>query len=272
MIMANIGFIGAGMMAEAIIGGMLGGGFLPGDIRAADPDAGRRGYMLEKYGIHATADNAELAGQCEVLVFAVKPQYYPNAARTVQPALTQGHRIISIMAGITTAQLEGDLRRSVGEDGVLPVVRVMPNTPAMVGAGITCLCAGSRAAAGDMEFAKEMFQTVGSTVEVEEHLIDAATGIAGCGPAYIYMMIESLADGGVMMGLPRLLAQRLAAETVRGAAEMALSGLGHPGQLKDSVCSPGGATIEGVYALEKAGLRGALMEAVKAGAEKCAKI
>ena len=270
--MTNIGFVGSGMMAEAIISGMLKGGFKPGDIWGADPDGKRRDHMAEKYGIEVTADNQALAGCCDVLVLAVKPQYYPAAAAALRPVLRSGHSLVSIMAGITTERLENDLRRGEGEGAVLPVVRVMPNTPAMVASGVTCLCAGSQAAAGDIKLAKEIFQTVGSVIEVEERLIDAATGVAGCGPAYIYMIIEALADGGVMMGLPRQLASKLAAEMVKGAAQMVLSDLGHPGQLKDSVCSPGGATIEGVYTLEKAGLRGALMEAVKTGAEKCARI
>jgi pyrroline-5-carboxylate reductase len=266
--MASIGFIGAGMMAEAIISGMLKGGFAPGDIWGADPDAGRRAHMSGAYGIHATGDNQEAAAQCGVLVLAVKPQYFSTAAALLQPALTPDHRIISIMAGVTTGRLESELRYGGGES-VLPVVRVMPNIPATVRAGITCLCAGSKASEEDVAFARKIFLTVGSVADMDESMIDAATGIAGCGPAYIYMLIEALADGGVLMGLPRQLAQRLAAGMVKGAAEMVLADCGHPGELKDKVCSPGGATIAGVYSLEKSGLRGAVIEAVIAGAEKC---
>ncbi|MCL1804883.1 MAG: pyrroline-5-carboxylate reductase [Clostridiales bacterium] len=268
--MTSIGFVGSGMMAEAVVSGMLKGGFAPEDIRGADPDGKRREHMEKTYGIRCTADNGELAGACEVLVMAVKPQYFAGAAEALRPGLRPSHRVISIMAGVTTAQLESALQP--GRGGALPVVRVMPNTPAMVGAGVTCLCAGSKAGERDVEFAKKIFETVGAVIPLEERLIDAATGVAGCGPAYVYMIIEAMADGGAMMGLPRQVAQKLAAEAVRGAAEMVLAGQGHPGQLKDGVCSPGGATIEGVYALEKAGLRGAMMEAVKAGAEKCANI
>ncbi|MCL1849725.1 MAG: pyrroline-5-carboxylate reductase [Clostridiales bacterium] len=271
--MAGVGFIGSGMMAEAIISGMVKGGFEPGEIWGADPEVGRREHMQAAYGIQVTERNEELAAQCEVLVMAVKPQYFQNAVRALRPALKPEHRIISIMAGVTTQQLEHDLR--CFEDGqvlVLPVVRVMPNSPAMVNAGITCLCVGSTARQEDVDFARRVFQTVGTVMDVEESLIDAATGVAGCGPAYVYMMIEAMADGGVMMGLPRQAAQRLAAEMVKGAAQMVLAGYGHPGELKDKVCSPGGATIAGVYALEKSGLRGAMMEAVIAGAEKCKRI
>jgi pyrroline-5-carboxylate reductase len=260
------------MMAEAIISGMLGGGFSPSDVEGADPDASRREYMEGKYGIRVCADNQELAAGCEVLVLAVKPQYFSGAAATLCPALTPRHRIVSIMAGVRTDAIEMALRCSGKPDVTLPVVRVMPNTPAMVRAGITCVCAGKAASEQDVEFAKRMFRTVGSVADVDERLMDAATGVAGCGPAYVYMAIEALADGGVMMGLPRRLSQQLAAETVKGAAEMVLADLGHPGQLKDNVCSPGGATIEGVYALERAGLRGAFMEAVRVGADKCAGI
>ena len=271
--MTRIGFVGAGMMAEAIISGMLAGGFAAADIRAADPDGRRREHMATTYGIEMTFDNQALAEACGVLVVAVKPQYFSEAASVLRPALRPGHRIISIMAGVSTIRLEQELRCGGPDEALaLPVVRVMPNIPAMVRSGITCICAGSLAESADVELAKEIFLTVGAVAEMEEHMIDAATGVAGCGPAYVYMMIEALADGGVMMGLPRLLSQQLAAETVRGAAQMVAAGGGHPGELKDRVCSPGGATIAGVYALETSGFRGAVMEAVVAGAEKCKKI
>lgn len=269
--MVNIGFVGAGMMAEAIISGMLKGGFPPEEIRAADPDATRREYITAKYHIQTQRDNPGLAGWGDLLILAVKPQYYPGVVPELRQALTDRHRLISIMAGVTTARLESDLSRG-GESGVLPVVRVMPNSPAMVGAGITCLCPGSGAEPKDLDLARKIFETVGTVIDLEERLIDAATGVAGCGPAYAYMMIEAMADGGVMMGLPRRLALKLAAETLNGAARMMLADQGHPEELKDRVCSPGGATIEGVFSLEKAGFRGALIEAVKAGADKCKSI
>ena len=271
--MTAIGFIGAGVMAEAIISGMLQGGFSAGDIHGADPDEKRRAHMRETYGIHVTEDNLALADACEVLVLAVKPKYYPVVARLLRNAMKPKHRLISIMAGISTTQIEHDLRCfEEGQMRVLPVVRVMPNTPAMVRSGVTSLCAGSMAGQADIGMAKGIFGTVGTVLDVEERLLDAATGVAGCGPAYVYMLIEAMADGGVMMGLPRDVAQGLAAEMVRGSAEMILAGLGHPGELKDKVCSPGGATIEGVYALEGAGFRGIIMDAVKAGTEKCGKL
>ena len=265
----KIGFIGAGLMAEAIIGGMLDGGFSQVEVLASDLDVKRREYIVEKYGIRVEEDNQTLAGLCDVLIVAVKPQYFPKAAKELCPALRSGHKIISIMAGITTVQLENDLRAVSDSDAILSVVRVMPNMPAMARAGVTCLCAGSRAADADVALTRRIFSMVGSVTDVSEPLIDAATGVAGCGPAYLYMIIEAMADGGVLMGLPRPLAQLLAAEAVKGSAEMVLAGFGHPGQLKDNVCSPGGATIEGVYSLERSGLRGAMMEAVRAGAEKC---
>jgi pyrroline-5-carboxylate reductase len=260
------------MMAEAIMSGMLSGGFSASDIEGADPDVRRGEYIAKKYGVRISTDNREPAARCDVLLMAVKPQYFPGVVQSLSPALSPGHRIVSIMAGVTTDTIEKELRCHAEPDRILPVVRVMPNTPAMVRAGITCVCAGKTAAEQDVEFAKKIFLTVGSVVDVDERLMDAATGVAGCGPAYIYMVIEALADGGVMMGLPRGLSQKLAAGMVKGAAEMVLADMGHPGQLKDNVCSPGGATIEGVYTLERAGLRGAYMEAVKAGTEKCGNI
>lgn len=281
--MANIGFIGSGMMAEAIIGGMLKGGFSSSEIWGSDPQISRREYMQEKYGITVTGDNKELVNACNVLVLAVKPQYYGSVVPELQKVLRSEHRIISIMAGITTARMEEDLRswkkvprkavidtaqpaKPTGE--ILSIIRVIPNTPAVVGAGITAICAGSQVEQADMDLAKQIFSAVGSVVDAEEHLINAISGVSSCGPAYVYMMIQALADGGVMMGLPRHLAHKLAAEMVRGAAQMVLEDTGHPEELKDKVCSPGGTTIEGVYALEKAGFRGAVMEAVKVGTEK----
>jgi pyrroline-5-carboxylate reductase len=266
----NIGFIGSGMMAEAIIGGMLRGGFAPSEIRVSDIQASRRQYIEEQYGVAAAADNRELAKACGVLVLAVKPQYYPNVAPDLQEVLRPDHRIISIMAGVTISRLEKDLCAHSGD--CLSVIRVMPNTPALVGAGVTAICAGSRVKPEDAALAKRIFSAVGTAVETEEHLINAFSGVASCGPAYVYMMIEALADGGVMMGLPRGLALQLAAEMVRGSAQMVISGAGHPEELKDKVCSPGGTTIEGVYALEKAGFRGALMEAVRVSTEKYSRL
>ena len=271
--MTNIGFIGTGMMAEAIISGMLKGGFSADDIRGADPEAARRERMSSVYGIQVTEDNQALVSWSDTIVLAVKPQYFQAAVRVIRPVLNARHRIISIMAGVTTAQIEHDLRCFADDQmTVLPVIRVMPNNPAMVGAGITCMCGGSMACLEDHEFARGIFETVGEVADVNEALMDAATGVAGCGPAYVYMFIEAMADGGVMMGLSRQLAVRLAAEAVEGAARMVLEGRGHPGELKDMVCSPGGATIAGVRSLEKAGLRGAVMEAVIEGAEKCKKL
>ncbi|MCL2165833.1 MAG: pyrroline-5-carboxylate reductase [Clostridiales bacterium] len=270
--MTKIGFIGSGMMAEAIISGMLKGGFLAAEIWGADPESKRRDHMEATYGIQVTDDNRRVAANCDVLVMAVKPQYFSAAASGLQPVLTPGHRIISIMAGVSTERLEKELSCDSGQEPVLPVVRVMPNIPAMTRMGTTCLCAGRKAGPLDVELARMIFLSVGTVTNVEEYLMDAATGVAGCGPAYVYMLIEALADGGVMMGLPRQISQELAAGMVRGAAEMVLAGFGHPGELKDKVCSPGGATIAGVYMLEKSGLRGAVIEAVKAGVEKCRSI
>ena len=270
--MAVVGFIGAGVMAEGILSGMLRGGFSPDEVMGADPDASRRAFLAEKYGIATVEDNQELASRSDLLVFAVKPQYFEKALLQVRPALRPGHKVISIMAGVTIARLEKDLRRDESDFPTLSVVRVMPNVSVKVQAGVTSLSAGSMASPEDVERARRLFGTVGSVVEIEERLMDAATGLAGCGPAYVALIIEALADGGVLAGLSRKQAQILAAETVMGAAKMVLADVEHPAKLKDDVCSAGGATIEGVYALERHGLRAALIEAVKAGADKCSRI
>jgi len=267
--MTRVGFVGAGVMAEAIISGMLKSGYDRENIWCSDPVESRLEHMKTGYGINVMGNNRDLAEGCDVLVLAVKPQNFQNVVRELKPCIKSSHKLISIMAGVSTSQIEHDLRYfSDGEIVVLPVVRVMPNTPAMACAGVTCMTPGSKANAEDLAFARSMFKTVGEVADIDEALMDAATGISGCGPAYIYMIIEAMADGGVMMGMSRQMAQKLAAETVRGAAQMVLSGFGHPGELKDKVCSPAGATIAGVYALEQAGLRGAVMEAVIEGTEK----
>ncbi|MDR1193373.1 MAG: pyrroline-5-carboxylate reductase [Peptococcaceae bacterium] len=269
--MTRIGFIGAGMMAEAIIGGMLKAGFSPAEIGGADSSQERRLHMEKTYGIKAYGDNQVLIRGSDAVILSVKPQYYPAVLPDLLAALTAGQKVFSIMAGIPTERLEREIAGGEGSLS-LPVVRAMPNSPALVGAGMTILAAGRWATEEDMALARRIFAAVGGVIVLEEGLIDAAGSVSGCGPAYAYMMIQALADGGVMMGLPRQIAQLLAAETLSGSARMVLAGAGHPEELKDRVCSPGGTTIEGVSALERAGFRGALMEAVRVSAEKNARL
>jgi len=264
--LGRIALVGGGKMGEAILAGLIDGSLIaPELIEVAEPNPELNAHISQTYGVVCVDDAARIA-HAQTALFAIKPQVFRQVAEHL--AASEGfapERVISIAAGITT--------ETIGEYfPYASVIRVMPNTPAIVQHGVTNLCAGKAASPVDVELAKRIFHTVGSVVEVEEKLMDAVTGLAGCGPAYVSMIIEALADGGVLAGVPRKLAQKLAAETVLGAAMLVLADVDHPGKLKDDVCSAGGAAIEGVYVLERSGLRGALMEAVTAGADKCGRI
>ncbi len=264
--MGSIGFIGSGMMAEAIISGMLRQGWTPQEIMGSDRSEARRTYMEKAFGIRTSESNKELIENCETLVLSVKPQYFKHVVPDLQGLVHENSRILSIMAGITTRRIEEAL-------GVKArVVRIMPNTPALIGSGMAAICAGTYAQEADLALAHRIFESVGSAIQVEENLINAVSGVSGSGPAYVYVMIQALADGGVRMGLDRKTALRLAAETVKGSAQMVLESGDHPEDLKDKVCSPGGTTIEAMFVLEKAGFRAAMMEAVQAAVEKADKL
>jgi pyrroline-5-carboxylate reductase len=262
MIERTIGFVGAGTMAEALIGGMLNAGAARArGLYAADPSSGRRNALEARIGANVLRANAELVRQVRVVVLAVKPHIVPIAAAELADELTGEHLVVSIAAGVPLASLTAML-------GTERVIRVMPNTPALVGAGAAAYCLAAGATDDDAALVEEMLNAVGTCVRVEEKHMDAVTGLSGSGPAYVYMAIEALSDGGVKMGLPRDVATRLAAQTVVGAGKMVLATGAHPGQLKDQVTTPGGTTIEGVHALESAGLRQAFMNAVVAATEK----
>ncbi len=262
MIERKVGFIGAGLMAEALARRMLEQeACLARNVFASDPCETRREVFSQMVGANVFAENLRLVEAAEVLVLAVKPQVLPAVAEEVQPALNSEHLIISIAPGITLSWLRERL-------GTARVVRVMPNTPAQVGEGAAAYCRGAGVTGADRDVVEEIFSAVGICVEVEEDLMDAVTGLSGSGPAYLYMAIEALSDGGVKMGLPRAVATRLAAQTTLGAARMVMQTGRHPGQLRDQVATPGGTTIEGIHVLEKAGLRRAFMDAVEAATLK----
>ncbi len=262
MIERKLGFIGAGLMAEALLNGVLeAGAAQEGRLFVADPDPERRDLFARRIGENVFARNLELARRCDVVVLSVKPHVVPAVAEEVRDEMGPGTLIVSIAAGVTLSALEGLF-------GTDRVIRVMPNTPALVGAGAAAYCAGEGATPADADLAAEVLGAVGLCVRVEEKHMDAVTGLSGSGPAYIYMAIEALSDGGVRMGLPRREATRLAAQTVLGAAKMVLETERHPGELKDQVTTPGGTTIEAVRVLEKAGLRRAFIDAVAAATEK----
>jgi pyrroline-5-carboxylate reductase len=258
----RIGFLGAGAMAEALAGGLVAAGIPAERLLAADPDPGRRKHFEEVLRVRALADNSALLAESDVVVVAVKPD-------KVRPVLThlEGDRSrplwISIAAGVTLDRLKAAL----GADA--RIVRAMPNTPAQVHAGATALCASSRVQDADRAAARALFEAVGLVWEApSEDLLDAATGLSGSGPAYVFVLIEALADAGVRMGLPREAAQQLSSQTVFGAAKLLLESGLHPAQLKDRVASPGGTTIAGLERLEARGFRAALHEAVEAATRR----
>ena len=262
MIERKVGFIGAGRMAEALARGVLRAGVASAqDLYASDPSAQRRLLFSGEIGVRMLAGNAEVMGAAGVIVLAVKPQIVPAVVEEIAPAVTPAHLIVSIAPGITLAWLEEKLCTD-------RLVRVMPNTPALVGEGAAAFCRGPGTDDSDAALVEQMLSAVGICVEVEEKLMDAVTGLSGSGPAYVYLAIEALSDGGVKMGLSRQVAMRLAAQTVMGAARMVLETGRHPGELKEQVTTPGGTTIEGLRALENAGVRKAFMDAVEAAALK----
>jgi pyrroline-5-carboxylate reductase len=263
----KIGFLGAGKMATALAKGLVNAGLVKsGQLLAADPFAAAQKHFTAETGAKTVTDNREVAQSANILFLATKPDQVPAALAAIAGAFTPDHLLISIAAGVTTAKLEAALPAGAR------VIRVMPNTPALVGAGAAGFALGKNATAADGELAGKFLSAVGVAFPVKEKLIDAVTGLSGSGPAYVYQFIEALSDGGVAAGLPRDIATKLAAQTVLGSAKMVLTTGLHPGALKDQVTSPGGTTIEGVYELEKGGLRGTVMSAVLAATEKSRKL
>ncbi len=255
----TIGFLGAGNMGEAMIKGLLKAGLVsPHAIFATDVRLDRLRAIEKLYGIQVLEDNAELVRRSDVVILAVKPQVIAEVLKEVGPVLTPKNLVISIAAGVSTAALRSHL---AGRD--VRLIRVMPNTGALVLEAATAIARASGLLPGDLETAEEIFAALGKVVILEERLMDAVTGLSGSGPAYIALVVEALADGGVKMGLDRSTALSLATQTVLGAARLLLETGMHPGQLKDMVSSPGGTTIAGVAALEDGGIRRALISAVE---------
>jgi pyrroline-5-carboxylate reductase len=259
----RLAFLGGGNMAEALLRGLLSAHvFEPGDLIVSDVRTDRLAALQQTYRVRTAASNVEAAGQAEALLLAVKPQVVPQVLADVRDILTEEHLLLSIAAGISSSTIVGAFARPPR------LVRVMPNTPALVQEGASAVCRCQGATPEDMEAARTIFEAVGRVVLVEEPLLDAVTGLSGSGPAYVFVLIEALADAGVKMGLTRDIAQLLAAQTVRGAATMVRDTGRHPGVLKDTVTSPGGTTIAGLHALERAGFRAALIDAVEAATRR----
>lgn len=250
-------------MGAAFAKGVISSGVLePDEIIVTDVDETRLQTLARGLRVMVATDNASAASGAEVVLLAVKPPLVLDVVRQLGEALTRNQLVISIAAGVSLDKIEGVL-----PDGVA-VVRAMPNTPCQIGAGAIGFSAGKAVSKEQALEAKRIFDAVGISYEVPEKLLSAVTGLSGSGPAYVYLMIEALSDAGVRVGLPRPIALKLAAQTVFGAAKMVLEEGEHPAVLKDQVTSPGGTTIAGIDALERAGFRSALIEAVKASAQR----
>ena len=258
----KLGFLGCGKMATALVGGVVEAGVFPAEsIRVYDCVPAAAEALAQKTGVTVISSAEALADAVDALVLCVKPADALEAVRGMNGKLG-GKLVISIVAGLSIARLEEAAGLSTH------VVRVMPNTPALIGRGAAAFAIGSAANEEDAALVSKIFSAVGCAVKVKESLLDAVTGLSGSGPAYVYLVIEALADGGVLMGLPRDLALKLAAQTVAGSAAMVLQTGQHPAALKDQVTSPGGTTFAGVEQLEEAGVRAALMGAVRAATER----
>jgi pyrroline-5-carboxylate reductase len=255
----TVGTIGAGNMAEAILRGLIRAGMAPESLSAADPDAARR-RVIAALGVRVTASNAEVAHASELVVLAVKPQQLEASAASLPR--DGGPLYLSIVAGATTAAL----RHLLGAGS--RIVRSMPNTPALIGAGITAVASDSGAEPADLERACVVLRAVGQVVQVPESALDAVTGLSGSGPAYVFLFIEALTEAGEREGLSSATARALALETVLGAARLASESGEHPALLRERVTSPGGTTIAGLAALEDGGFRAALFAAVRAATQR----
>ncbi|CAN8004044.1 unnamed protein product [Ixodes pacificus] len=257
----DVGFIGAGNMAQSIIAGIMEAGLQARHVWASAP-SDRNLRLLKEKGINVTNQNAEVAGKCSIIFICVKPHFVDQVAAEIGPHITSRHLVISIAAAVKTSHLAK----------VLPahcrIVRCMPNTATAVKAGVCALCRGPGADAEDVLAVKSLLGSVGLCEEVTENLMDAVGGLSGCGPAYVFLAIQGMADGAVKMGVPRQLALKLAAQTVMGAGKLAVESKLHPEELKDNVCSPGGTTIYGVHCLENRSTRGAFAEAVEAATKR----
>lgn len=261
MITKKIGIIGCGNMGGAILYGALESKVLPKENAYVYDINPAMMEKAERWGINLAADDEDVCRSADIILLAVKPQNAAEALEQCKAAL-DGKALMSIVAGVTVERLRGMI------NGTARILRLLPNTPAMVFEGAFAVCSDNDFTAVELETAKAIYGAIGIIEMVPEHLIDAACALNGGGPAYAAMFIEAMADGGVKQGLPRETAYRLAAQTCLGTAKMILKQKLHPGQIKDMVTSPGGTTIEGCEALEKGAMRGAVMECIRAAAEK----
>lgn len=263
----NIGFIGCGNMAQAIIGGVLDAKVTEeSKVYASDLHQPTLNKVKEKFNINVFNDNKDVAIKSDVIILAVKPQFYPNVIEEISPLISDDTIIISIAPGKTLEQLETLFGKEV------KIVRTMPNTPALVGEGMTAMCLNNKITEEDKKLAVKILSSFGKVEEVMEYMMDAVTAISGSSPAYVFVMIEAMADAAVLKGMPRNQAYAFAKQAILGSAKMALELNQHPGELKDMVTSPMGTTIEALRVLESKGFRSALIEAMIACADRSSEL
>jgi pyrroline-5-carboxylate reductase len=254
-------------MGEALSKGIINARLThPDSIMVSDVIAERCKLLTKEIGIKTTQNNKDVVSFADVIILAIKPQMMNDVLINLKNDITHRHLVVSIAAGIPIRFIESRLQEGVR------IIRVMPNTPCLIGASATAFALGKNATDADGQLVFQLFHAVGKVFQLDEKYLDAVTGLSGSGPAYVYMVIEALSDGGVKMGLPRDVATTLAAQTVMGAAKMVLETGQHPSQLKDAVTSPGGTTIEGISKLEECGLRSAMINAVEAATLKSKKL
>ncbi len=258
----TIGFVGGGNMAEAVLKGLVGKGHAPQHLIVGEPVAGRRDYLEKQYHVEVSDSNLDVVAKSDVIVLAIKPQMVEAVVPGFATAFDDSKLLISILAGTSTATLEAHLGRSA------KVVRVMPNTPALIGQGAAALCAGSHASENDLAVAHELFSTVGNVVRVNEDQMDAVTAVSGSGPAYIFTVIEAMTEGGVQEGLDRKTALELAIQTVIGSAQLVAETGEEPMALRTKVCSPGGTTLAAIDKLDAGGFGDTLISGVRRAAER----
>ncbi|GCA66666.1 pyrroline-5-carboxylate reductase [Mediterraneibacter butyricigenes] len=263
----KLGFIGTGNMAGAIMGGIISQGiFKPEEIIGADQSEAGRKKVKETYGICVTEDNKKVVEEAEIVILSVKPQFYPDVIVEIKDLVKEDQLLITIAPGKTLEWL----KEQFGRD--LKIVRTMPNTPAMVGEGMTAACPNAQVTKEDLDCALSILSAFGKVEVVPERLMDVVVSVSGSSPAYVFMLIEAMADAAVADGMPRAQAYQFAAQAVYGSAKMVLETGKHPAELKDMVCSPAGTTIEAVRVLEEKGFRSAVIEAMKACTEISGKL
>mgnify|MGYP000838629511 CR=1 FL=1 len=259
----KLGFIGTGNMASAIMGGIIKNNVIPAEeIIGADLFAPGRERVQKEYGINVTADNKEVAQKAETIILSVKPQFYADVIQEVKDLVRPEQLIITIAPGKTLAWLAEQFGKDV------KIVRTMPNTPAMVGEGMTAATPNEYVTKEELDYACKILSAFGKVEVVTEHMMDAVVAVSGSSPAYVFMFIEAMADAAVAEGMPRAQAYKFAAQAVLGSAKLLLETGMHPGELKDMVCSPAGTTIQAVKVLEETGFRASVMDAVEACIEK----